>query len=181
MAVHGTHYQVLELPRDAHIDAIKNKFRELALKWHPDKNGGSAEAAEMFKKVKEAHRVLNDPHLRESYDATLGPSEYRPLSMFIVQNNGRKQKKRQMRQMRQTELGTKQPVLEETNTKLANIMVNEDKAMAAEECQGSNVEMPGENLEHMGREDGPAESQGAWWLWSCFSSCCGPRQRPGVP
>jgi molecular chaperone DnaJ len=50
------------------VDQIKQAYRKLAMKYHPDRNGGSADAEERFKKVTEAYDVLRDPQKRVAYD-----------------------------------------------------------------------------------------------------------------
>jgi len=62
-------YLLLEEPHSATIEEIKKAYRRLALKWHPDKNGGSLDAAEMFRKVKAAYDCLVDPIKRAAADA----------------------------------------------------------------------------------------------------------------
>ncbi|XP_027955134.1 dnaJ homolog subfamily C member 5G [Eumetopias jubatus] len=42
--------------------------RKLALKYHPDKNPGDAQAAEIFKEINTAHSILSDPKKRKIYD-----------------------------------------------------------------------------------------------------------------
>src|SRR5690606_28319048 len=61
-------YSTLEVPRDASEEQIKQAYRKLAMKYHPDRNGGSAEAEERFKNVTEAYDVLRDPQKRAAYD-----------------------------------------------------------------------------------------------------------------
>ena len=70
-----THYAILGLNRNGSFDekALKKNYRVLALKWHPDRNLGNAEAAaEKFKAVQEAYEVLSDPDRRVQYDRELG-------------------------------------------------------------------------------------------------------------
>ncbi|HRF80268.1 MAG TPA: J domain-containing protein [Flavobacteriales bacterium] len=62
-------YSTLEVPHDATIEVIKKAYWKLAKKWHPDKNGGSLDAAEMFRKVKAAYDCLVDPIKRAAADA----------------------------------------------------------------------------------------------------------------
>ena len=62
-------YSTLEVPHDATIDVIKKAYWKLAKKWHPDKNGGSLNAAEMFQKVKAAYDCPVDPIKRAAADA----------------------------------------------------------------------------------------------------------------
>lgn len=47
---------------------INKAFKKLSLRWHPDKNGGSQEAHDMFMKVKEAKDFLLDSKKRKAYD-----------------------------------------------------------------------------------------------------------------
>ncbi len=51
-------YEVLGIPRSASDDEIKAAYRKLAKKYHPDLNGGSAEAEAKMKEVNEAYNVL---------------------------------------------------------------------------------------------------------------------------
>lgn len=61
-------YTTLEVSHDASLDQIKKAYRKMALKWHPDKNGGSLDAGEMFRKVKAAYDCLVDPIKRAAED-----------------------------------------------------------------------------------------------------------------
>jgi curved DNA-binding protein CbpA len=67
----GDYYQVLELPRGSTADEIKANYRKLAMKWHPDRNAGSAEAEDKFKAISEAYSVLSDEASRRAYDERL--------------------------------------------------------------------------------------------------------------
>src|SRR3954469_14381828 len=61
-------YSILEIPRDASEDEIKTAYRKLAMRYHPDRNNGSAEAEEKFKQITEAYDVLRDANKRAAYD-----------------------------------------------------------------------------------------------------------------
>lgn len=61
-------YHVLGVSRSAGADEIKQAYRKLASKLHPDKNPGDATAETKFKKVNQAYQVLSDKKRRELYD-----------------------------------------------------------------------------------------------------------------
>lgn len=63
------YYEVLGVARDADQKVIKNTFRELALKYHPDRNKEPG-AEEHFKEIAEAYAILSDPKKRSQYDAS---------------------------------------------------------------------------------------------------------------
>lgn len=59
-------YEALEVEKTADAAEIKSQYRKLALKYHPDKNGGDATN---FKRVSVAYKILSDPTKRAEYDA----------------------------------------------------------------------------------------------------------------
>ncbi len=59
--------EVLGLARDASPKAIKDAFRKLAMKYHPDRNK-APDAEERFKEVAKAYAVLSDPNKKADYD-----------------------------------------------------------------------------------------------------------------
>ena len=61
-------YDILGIARNASDDDIKKAYRQLAMKYHPDRNPGSQEAEEKFKEAKEAYEMLSDPQKRSAYD-----------------------------------------------------------------------------------------------------------------
>lgn len=65
------HYLLLGLQTDADEGQIKTAYRRMAKRFHPDTNQGSEAAAELFRQLHEAYRVLTDPGLRTLYDAKL--------------------------------------------------------------------------------------------------------------
>mmetsp|Transcript_3487 Transcript_3487/g.5640 ORF Transcript_3487/g.5640 Transcript_3487/m.5640 type:complete len:340 (-) Transcript_3487:93-1112(-) len=62
------HYKVLGIPRGATDAEVTKAYRRLALKWHPDKNPGDAQAEENFKRITEAYEVLHSEEKRQEYD-----------------------------------------------------------------------------------------------------------------
>ncbi|MDD5122905.1 MAG: DnaJ domain-containing protein [Dehalococcoidales bacterium] len=63
------YYSLLEVQKGATLEEIKNSYRKLAKKYHPDINP-SPEALEIFKKINLAYEVLGNPNTRASYDAS---------------------------------------------------------------------------------------------------------------
>jgi Ca-activated chloride channel family protein len=64
-------YTVLGLMPTASAEDIRQAFRQLARQYHPDANPGDPAAAEHFKVINEAYRVLGTPQLRAAYDQAL--------------------------------------------------------------------------------------------------------------
>ena len=62
------YYKILGVSRDASDKEIRQAYRRLALKYHPDKNPTDAAAGERFKEINEANAVLTDPEKRRKYD-----------------------------------------------------------------------------------------------------------------
>ncbi len=60
-------YKLLGVQKNATQDQIKQAYRELALKYHPDRNKDKS-AEDTFKKINEAYAVLGDPEKRKQYD-----------------------------------------------------------------------------------------------------------------
>jgi DnaJ-class molecular chaperone len=63
------YYAILEINRNASTNDIKKAYRDLAKKWHPDKNPDNRENAEIkFKLIAEAYGVLSDEEKKQKYD-----------------------------------------------------------------------------------------------------------------
>ncbi|MEX0732950.1 MAG: molecular chaperone DnaJ [Aquisalimonadaceae bacterium] len=62
------YYEVLGLQKNASEADLKKAYRRLAMKYHPDRNPGDAEAEIQFKEIKTAYEVLTDPQKRAAYD-----------------------------------------------------------------------------------------------------------------
>ena len=62
------YYKILNVPPAAGSDEIRKAFRNLALKYHPDRNNGDRYKEAMFREVQEAYETLSDKKSREEYD-----------------------------------------------------------------------------------------------------------------
>ena len=67
------YYELLGVKRDATDEQIRQAYRKLARKHHPDVNPGDKVAEDKFKEINEANEVLSDPEKRKRYDQ-LGPN-----------------------------------------------------------------------------------------------------------
>jgi DnaJ family protein C protein 3 len=63
------YYKILDIARNANKQEVKKAYREMALKWHPDKNtDNQEEASKKFQDIAEAYEVLSDDDLRGKYN-----------------------------------------------------------------------------------------------------------------
>ena len=61
-------YDVLGVSQNASQAEIADAYRKQAMQWHPDKNQGSRESEERFKRIAEAYSALREPQSRNAYD-----------------------------------------------------------------------------------------------------------------
>ena len=62
------YYEVLGVSKTATSEEIKKSYRQLALKFHPDRNPDNKESEEKFKEASEAYQILSDAGNRQKYD-----------------------------------------------------------------------------------------------------------------
>ncbi|MBC7426844.1 MAG: molecular chaperone DnaJ [Bacteroidia bacterium] len=61
-------YDILGVNRNAGADEIKKAYRQMAIKFHPDKNPGDKASEEKFKEAAEAYEILSDAQKKQRYD-----------------------------------------------------------------------------------------------------------------
>ena len=80
------YYEILGVKKTSSEAEIKKAYRELAKKFHPDKNKGNKEAENRFKEISEAYAVLSDTEKRSQYDRlgaeAFGPGGANPFAGF---------------------------------------------------------------------------------------------------
>ena len=62
------YYEILGVDRQSSSKEIKNAYRKLAFKYHPDKNQGDAAAEQKFKEAAEAYDILSNNEKKSRYD-----------------------------------------------------------------------------------------------------------------
>ncbi|HAP42862.1 MAG: hypothetical protein A2087_00075 [Spirochaetes bacterium GWD1_61_31] len=74
------HYRTLGLSPQASAEQIKSRYRELALRHHPDMNAGSPESQAIFITIKNAWEILGNREKKKKYDAYLAARAAPPAS-----------------------------------------------------------------------------------------------------
>lgn len=77
-----TLYNILNLKKSSTPDEVKRAYRQLALKYHPDKNPNDPTAHEKFQDINRAHKILSDQLKRSIYD------QYGSLGIYIAEQFG---------------------------------------------------------------------------------------------
>ena len=62
------YYDILGVSKSADESTLKKAYRDLAMKYHPDRNPDNQEAADKFKEASQAYEVLKDREKRAAYD-----------------------------------------------------------------------------------------------------------------
>lgn len=91
------YYKILAVPKTVEINELKNQYRKLARKYHPDVNTTDKNAASKFAEISEAYEVLSDNEKRKKYDAlssdweqhkNAGQNDQFDWSKYARQENG---------------------------------------------------------------------------------------------
>lgn len=69
------YYRILNVDKDAKPEEIKARYKELAVKYHPDKNPDKDTSRE-FRIISEAYKTLSDPHSRRHYDGMVSKGQH---------------------------------------------------------------------------------------------------------
>ncbi|MGF1540507.1 MAG: DnaJ C-terminal domain-containing protein [Pleurocapsa sp.] len=86
------YYEILGVSKNAPVDEIKQAYRTLARRYHPDRNPGNKAAEEKFKDINEAYEILSDQTRRLQYDRSQGQkvagnrNSANPFSNFVRSN-----------------------------------------------------------------------------------------------
>jgi curved DNA-binding protein CbpA len=68
----ASHYTLLQVPEQASADELRQAFRRLSKRFHPDTTSlPASEAEQAFQRLRQAYAVLSDPDARRRYDAEL--------------------------------------------------------------------------------------------------------------
>lgn len=89
-----SHYEALNIPKTATHKEVKDAYYRLSMIYHPDKNKGSEEAANIFRDITSAYEVLGNVRQRRLYDSGSSPIQkspqyttYRPFETMNTKND----------------------------------------------------------------------------------------------
>ncbi|KAK6458246.1 dnaJ-like protein in endoplasmic reticulum [Scheffersomyces xylosifermentans] len=134
------YYKILGVDKSAGDKEIKSAYRQLSLKYHPDKNPGNEEAHEKFLEVGEAYDVLSNTEKRSNYDR-FGDANGRPQAPnfdfgdMFGQFFGGQQGGQRVRQGESTQVNIHIPLTDFYNGKLLEFDV--EMMNICETCEGT--------------------------------------------
>lgn len=80
------YYKILGISNNASSEEIKKAYRKLSLEYHPDRNNGNKEKAEIYKNINEAYNILSVESERKKYDFSLNNKFGQELDPSILMN-----------------------------------------------------------------------------------------------
>jgi curved DNA-binding protein CbpA len=98
------YYDLLGIPPTASQADIKQAYRRLSVKFHPDKNEGDTYFSEMFKQINEAQEILLDETKRQAYNAKLNGAAQQESRLAAEQAKLRREREELHRKQREQEL-----------------------------------------------------------------------------
>jgi len=81
------YYEILQIKNYATDGEIKKSFRQLAIKYHPDKNKGRKDFEEKFKEIANAYEILTDPIKKRDFDFRLSQFDQNKRTTGTTQTN----------------------------------------------------------------------------------------------
>lgn len=93
----NNYYECLGVGNKATAQEIKQAYRKLAKLYHPDRNKGSAQAADKFKQIHEAYETLGNEEARRAYDEKLSGMNRQPGAGAGHEQRGTKQASQEAR------------------------------------------------------------------------------------
>jgi len=89
-------YHILGLPDYANLTDVRRAFRQLAVRFHPDKNPGNKQAEERFKEISNAYNVLGETDTKREYDLRLSG-----MNILVKDEDPAKEKEAKRKKMRE--------------------------------------------------------------------------------
>lgn len=104
------YYEILGIENFATDGEIKKSFRQLAIKYHPDKNKGRKDFEEKFKEIANAYEVLTDPIKKGNFDFRLSQRDLDSKQAEPTTRTNYSEQKRPTKTENKKEEGAKIPI-----------------------------------------------------------------------
>lgn len=127
-----THYDNLKVARNAPPEVIRAAYKTLSQKYHPDRNGNSADAIRVIQIINSAYAVLSDPDKRREHDDWIARTEARVHETatenfrepFVMHHHERSTSRRSRRRgwFRFPRSHTARPSIQKTLLKFCNML-----------------------------------------------------------